>query len=964
MTQKETIRRMTCLPLKLVGHTLLFVGLALAIADLGSHAQAAGPPITPSGLNTQVHLSAASPIGKVQYDITGGTRPGGGVNLFYSFEQFNVPTNNIANFLNDSGLPTSNILGRVTGQQNPSIIFGTIQTNGTGGFDNANLFLMNPYGFIFGPNATVNVGGMVAFTTADYLRLADGVRFNAIPNATADVLLTALPVAAFGFLGSNPAAIAVQGSMLTVQSGQSFSLVGGNQGFSYTNPDTGLPASVPNGVTMTGGKLSAPNGQINVASVAALGEVSAVDFMPSSGITRGNITFSQGAILDVTGNGGGSIRIRSGQFIMDHAAVVADTTSARDGAPTAISIDVASDLALNNQSSMVARSFGAGNSGQVEASASNIQITGGSQIITEGRNTGRVGDITLAAQGNITIAGTDSSGTPSAVKTIGPTGAITVTASNIAVNDLALIKSTPSTAGVAGDITLTSDNLTVTNGGGIVTSGAEFSSSGNIHITAKNSISLLGQFDLSNLSRIANENGGSGGTGNIVVETKDLMLSGGGRILSDTSFSLVPPQGPKISVAASGSVNIEHGSDILVRSFVSDVGALELSAKTLTMSDLGRISTLTFDIGNAGTLTVIADDIALSGGSQISSSSLVGAGNAGSVTVTANNRLSLTGQGIDEFGILAPSGIFTSTRADFADPSFTGAAGTIAVAAKSLEVSNGARIDSSSIGYALGNAGSIEVNAYHVQLNSGATITSNSTGAADAGGINIAATNGLSMQNSSITTQANHASGGIIKITTAPSGTVQLTNSTISASVLDGTGGGGSVNIDPQFVILQNSQILAQAVHGPGGNIFITSNLFLPDADSVVSASSQFGVSGTVTIQSPNAPASGKIQPLGNTLLEATSLLNQRCAALAGGEFSSFTVAGRDSLPTEPGSWLPSPLALGPVGFAVGTLTEEGERVRVIDPAHENIGLSLRQIAPAGFLTQAFAVDRSASCQS
>ena len=69
------------------------------------------------------------------------------------------------------------------------------------------------------------------------------------------------------------------------------------------------------------------------------------------------------------------------------------------------------------------------------------------------------------------------------------------------------------------------------------------------------------------------------------------------------------------------------------------------------------------------------------------------------------------------------------------------------------------------------------------------------------------------------------------------------------------------------------------------------------------------GVNGTVTIQSPNSPASGQIQPLGNQPLEATSLLNQRCAALAGGEFSSFTVAGRDTLPTEPGSWLASPLA-------------------------------------------------------
>ena len=163
-------------------------------------------PITPSGLNTQV----SGPIavgGQTQFNITGGTRPGGGPNLFHSFGNFNVPNNNIANFLNNSGLPTSNILGRVTGG-NVSNIFGTIQTTG---FGNANLFLMNPAGFLFGPNATLNVGGMVAFTSADYLRLADGGRFNAKPNARSADILTAAPVAAFGFLGSNPGAIYCSG---------------------------------------------------------------------------------------------------------------------------------------------------------------------------------------------------------------------------------------------------------------------------------------------------------------------------------------------------------------------------------------------------------------------------------------------------------------------------------------------------------------------------------------------------------------------------------------------------------------------------------------------------------------------------------------------------------------------------------------------------------------------------------
>jgi hypothetical protein len=204
---------------------------------------------------------------------------------------------------------------------------------------------------------------------------------------------------------------------------------------------------------------------------------------------------------------------------------------------------------------------------------------------------------------------------------------------------------------------------------------------------------------------------------------------------------------------------------------------------------------------------------------------------------------------------------------------------------------------------------------------------------------------------------------------------VLLTNrSLISASVADGPGGGGNISIDPQYVILQNSQILAQAAQGQGGTITITANLFLPDANSIVNADSGSGLHGTVTIQSPNAPASGKIQPLGKTPLIATSLLNQPCAALAGGEFSSFTVAGRDSLPTEPGSWLASPRATLSIGTGLGA-RGQGERsvaqgvelegrTQGASPAGETPFLSLRQIAPAGFLTQAFALDWSASCQS
>ena len=158
----------------MISFILLGCSLVLTIPYPPYLAHAASP-ITSSGLNTQVSAPLPLASGQTQFNITGGTRPGGNVNLFHSFGNFNVPTNNIANFLNSGSidlngtvlppnLPTANILGRINGGD-PSSIFGMIQTNGPGGFPTANLFLMNPNGFLFGPTATINVGGMVPSST-------------------------------------------------------------------------------------------------------------------------------------------------------------------------------------------------------------------------------------------------------------------------------------------------------------------------------------------------------------------------------------------------------------------------------------------------------------------------------------------------------------------------------------------------------------------------------------------------------------------------------------------------------------------------------------------------------------------------------------------------------------------------------------------------------------------------------
>jgi hypothetical protein len=99
-------------------------------------------------------------------------------------------------------------------------------------------------------------------------------------------------------------------------------------------------------------------------------------------------------------------------------------------------------------------------------------------------------------------------------------------------------------------------------------------------------------------------------------------------------------------------------------------------------------------------------------------------------------------------------------------------------------------------------------------------------------------------------------------------------------------------------------------VQGAGGNINIIAGTFLADQTSIVSASSQFGLSGSVNIQSPVSSLSNTLAILPQRPLQAQNLLRQRCAAQAEGHMSSLVIAGRDTLPLEPGGWLMSSPAM------------------------------------------------------
>ncbi|MCE3224749.1 MAG: uncharacterized protein K0S58_2929, partial [Nitrospira sp.] len=811
--------------------------------------------ITSSGLNTQVSAPAMLPNGKINYNITGGTRPADGANLFHSFGEFGVPANNIANFLNDSGLATSNILGRVTGA-NPSNIFGMIQTTG---FGSANLFLMNPAGIVFGPNATLNVGGSVNFTTANYLRLSDGARFHTTSGAQ-DVALSSAPVAAFGFLGSKPESISAQGSQLTVREGQSLSLIGGDIQILRS---TSQPA-----------RISAPGGQINVVSVASVGEVLASNFQPAPTMTLGSITMSQGSVLDVSGNAGGTVRIRGGEFVMDNGTISADTSDI-NGASIAVDIQLTADLSISTDLSptITARTTGSGDAGEIQIASENVQVTAASEDImsiidSHSSGSGKGGNVSITT-GDLTVAG-DPLGTTTFIDSgvvgtegghggnvaITSTGRIEMQDSPIITGHQQALQLGEDSIGTAGSITITADSLHLSLSpisSNLFSFAPRGGTGGNIAITARQITS-----DASFINAFGFEQGGA------------VTINAGRLIASDTEVSTGASLGSTGGVTITANVVEMTDGSTVVSSTGGDIDAAPIfitATDHITFSrpsggdrpsgvfsnSFGTFGTL----GKAGDIIITAPRLELTGGARINTTTR-STGDGGNVIINAADSVSISGEirglapePLFSLGALQPSGIFTLTIGGRCTGP-CGDAGHISATTGSLNLGSGGQIDSGT--RSTGRGGDITVNVrdtttisgtlsngqpagmlsrtigtdldslsngqpagmlsrtigtdldsgtggnialaagQSVSLSNGASISASSTGPANPGNIAINAGAQFLSQNASVTTEATQASGGNILIQATDA--IQLVNSRLNTSVQGGpTTAGGNITL-------------------------------------------------------------------------------------------------------------------------------------------------------------------------
>ncbi|BCL35788.1 filamentous hemagglutinin N-terminal domain-containing protein [Nostoc sp. MS1] len=195
------------------------IGMALAttsaIISNGNKAIAQIIPDSSLGVENSVVTPNIDIRGITSDLIDGGAIRG--ANLFHSFQEFNIREGRGAYFTNPTGI--ENIFSRVTGG-NASHIYGKLGVLG-----DANLFLLNPHGILFGPNASLDLTGSFLGSTGNSFNFGNGLEFSATNPKAAPLLSVSVPLGV-QFNQGQPKAIA-NSAHLSVGTGQNLTLLGG-----------------------------------------------------------------------------------------------------------------------------------------------------------------------------------------------------------------------------------------------------------------------------------------------------------------------------------------------------------------------------------------------------------------------------------------------------------------------------------------------------------------------------------------------------------------------------------------------------------------------------------------------------------------------------------------------------------------------------------------------------------------
>ena len=431
--------------------------LSLCLTVVFNHAVL---PFSEAQITLDGSLGRGGPLSGPNYDISAGMGQLRGRNLYHSFGQFNVLTGERATFTGPATV--DHILSRVTGGS-PSVIDGLLQSNIPG----ASLFFLNPSGVMFGPNAQLDVSGSFHVSTANVLRFGDGTTFSA--NLADTSTLTVAPPVAFGFLNTKPAGITIQGSQLVANQGATLSVTGGDIALTASQEPLVQPPFVV-----------APSGRVSLTSVASAGEVPVERGANAPGVSAhppgrlGSVRITDGALVDVSGERGGTILVEASTVTLaDQATLLSSTFGAGPGGDVVIK---AGDLALSGGSAIISSADpgSSGTAGHVRVEARTAAIRDGAFISSFTLGDGRGGDVTVHA-GTLTMEGFGSQIVAATQGSRGDAGHVRVEARTVTITNGAQLGNGAFGAGRGGDLTVIAREAVIVDGfgGGTTPEGQE-----------------------------------------------------------------------------------------------------------------------------------------------------------------------------------------------------------------------------------------------------------------------------------------------------------------------------------------------------------------------------------------------------------------------------------------------------------------------------------------------------------
>ncbi|MBE9009858.1 filamentous hemagglutinin N-terminal domain-containing protein, partial [Pseudanabaenaceae cyanobacterium LEGE 13415] len=788
--------------------------------------------------------------------IRGGARRGN--NVFHSFSQFNAALDRGTYFLVPDP-QVQNVFARVTGSTPSNILgrLGTFQIIGDGFFSsNANLFLINPNGILFGNNASLEVGGAFIATTANAVRFGDNTFSATAPEAVTDVLqvnpsaflFNRIPTGDIIVRSKEPTAIeSFRG--LRVPNNQNLILLGGN-------------------VRLEGGQLSAFGGRVEIAAIAGSGVIGLNpngSLSVPDGVPRADVILNQAAKIDVSLQERGDIGITANNLrLADESQVIAGIdlgggSSESQAGDIVLNATGAIELLGGSRIQNDVNSNLTGNSGDINITANSLFLSEDSQISASTFGTGDAGNINLTIADRILIRdplpeGPAYSGILTRVESgaQGNGGNLTVTANTLELGNGGQLSASTLGEGDAGDVTIrvrdrisltgaqttifssTAENATgdagnlfvsantleLFNGGQLTGSTNGVGAGGNVTIDVRDRVSLIG---VTGIFSSVGDNA-TGNAGNLLIRANTLELINGGQLIGSTA-----------GVGSAGNITVEVRDRVSIRgrtgnissTLFSEVGSdavgaggdVQISANTLDLSDGGRINASTFGRGDAGNITIrVRDRVSLTGGQAALFSSVEenATGNGGNLFISANTLELLNG------GQLIAS---TGGR---------GSAGNVTIEVLDRVLLDGAEGEISSAIFSrvsesgVGEGGNVSITANRVELTNRASLNADTLGQGNAGNVTIQASDRVFLDNSGIFNNVRRTATGNGGNLFIFANTLELKNDAALVANTTGRGNAGNVTIDVRDrVSLDNSNVFssvdASAV-GNGNNLSVFAN--------------------------------------------------------------------------------------------------------------------------------------------